>query len=85
MVFVVVALVGVVDVLAGVVLVPVALVDVVDVSRLVPVVFVLVALVHIVDMFTGVVFVLVAFMGVVLRSNHYRHLRKIDTLRWLWE
>ena len=73
-VFVVVAFVGIVNVFACMMLVPIALMDVVDVARLVPVMFVPVAFMDVVDVLAGVVFVLVALVDLVLRINHSLHL-----------
>ncbi len=67
-----VALVGIVDVLARVVLVLVALVNVVHVPRLVAVVLVLIALVNVVDVLACVMLVpvaLVSLMGMLLRRH----------------
>ena len=74
MVLVVIAFVRVVNVLAGVMLVTVALVDVVDMARLVPVMLVVIAFVDVMNVLAGVVFVLVALVRVMMGTNHSGHL-----------
>ena len=81
-VLVVIAFVGVVDVLAGVVLVVVALVDIVHVAGLIAVMLVVVAFVSVMNVFTSVMFVVVTLVGAVLRFYHSCLLRQILYQCW---
>ena len=78
-VFVLVALVLVVDVFASMMLVAVALVYVVDMARIVTMMLMVVAFVNVVNVFACVVFVFVALVRVVGCSNHSDTSRVIDT------
>ena len=81
-VLVIIALVGIVDVLARMVLMAVALMNVMHMARFVAMMFMAIALVDVMYMFARVVFVLVALVGVVIRAYHPDHLAVNCTKRY---